>query len=65
MKTMLFADDTVSVQSENNNLEKLQNSVNREMTKVMKTLTECFETKCISFAVLFSLRRWRPQVCLW
>jgi len=35
---MLFADDTVLVQSENN-LEKLQNSVNREMTKVMNWLS--------------------------
>ena len=35
---MLFADDTDLVRSENN-LRKLQNSVNREMTKVMNWLT--------------------------
>jgi len=38
MKTVLFADGTVLVQSENN-LEKLQNSINREMTEVMDWLT--------------------------
>jgi len=38
VKTILFADDTVFVQSDNN-LGKLQNSVNREMTKVMDWLT--------------------------
>jgi len=38
MKTILFADDTVLLQNDNN-LEKLQNSVNREMTKVMDWLT--------------------------
>jgi len=38
MKTTLFADDTVIVQG-NNNLGKLQNLVNREMTKVMDWLT--------------------------
>ena len=32
MKTMLFTDDTALVRSDNN-LGKLQNSVNREMTK--------------------------------
>ena len=37
MKTILFADDTVLVQSDNN-LGKLQNSVNHEMTKVMDWL---------------------------
>ena len=35
---MLFANDTVLVQSDNN-LGKLQNSVNREMTKVVDWLT--------------------------
>jgi len=34
MKTVLFADDTVLVESDDN-LEKLQNSVNREMTKLI------------------------------
>jgi len=34
MKTMLFANDRVLVQADND-LGKLQNSVNREMTKVM------------------------------
>jgi len=34
MKTILFADDAVLLQSDSN-LEKLQNLVNREMTKVM------------------------------
>jgi len=34
MKTILFAHDTVLVRIDNN-LGKLQNSVNREMTKVM------------------------------
>ena len=38
MKSILFADDTVFVQSDNN-LGKLQNSVNHEMTKVMDWLT--------------------------
>jgi len=38
VKTILFADDTVLLQSDNN-LDKLQNSVNREMTKVMDWLT--------------------------
>ena len=38
MKTTLFADDTVLVQSDNN-LGMLLNSVNREMTKVMDWLT--------------------------
>jgi len=38
MKTILFADDTVLVQSDNN-LGELQNSVNREITKVMDWLT--------------------------
>ena len=38
MKSILFADDTVLVQSDNN-LGKLQNSVNHEMTKVMDWLT--------------------------
>ena len=38
MKSILFADDTVLVQSDNN-LGKLQNSVNPEMTKVMDWLT--------------------------
>jgi len=38
MKTILFADDTVLVQG-NSNQGKLQNSVNREMTKVMDWLT--------------------------
>jgi len=38
MKTTLFIEDTVSVQSDNNQ-GKLQNSVNREMTKVMDWLT--------------------------
>jgi len=38
MKNILFADDTVLVQSDNY-LGKLQNSVNREMTKVMDWLT--------------------------
>jgi len=33
MKTILFADDTVLVQNDNN-LGKLRNSVNREMTNV-------------------------------
>jgi len=37
MKSILFADDTVLVQSDNN-LGKLQNSVNHEMTKVMDWL---------------------------
>jgi len=39
MKSILFADDTVLVQSDNN-LGKLQNSVNHEMTKVMDWLTQ-------------------------
>jgi len=34
MKSILFADDTVLDQSDNN-LGRLQNSVNHEMTKVM------------------------------
>ena len=38
IKNILFADDTVLVQSDNN-LGKLQNSVNHEMTKVMDWLT--------------------------
>ena len=38
MKSTLFADDTVSVRS-NNNLGKLHNSLNHEMTKVMDWLT--------------------------
>ena len=38
MKSILFADDTVLVQSDNN-LGKLQNSVNHEMKKVMDWLT--------------------------
>ena len=38
MKTALFADDTVLVESDDN-LGKLQNSVNREMTKVMDWIT--------------------------
>jgi len=38
MKSILFADDTVLVQSDNN-LGKLQNSLNCEMTKVMDWLT--------------------------
>ena len=38
MKSTLFADDTVLVQSDNN-LGKLQNSVNHEITKVMDWLT--------------------------
>ena len=38
MKTILFADDTVLVQS-NNNLGKLQNSVIHEMTEVTDWLT--------------------------
>ena len=38
MKSILFADDTVLVQSDSN-LGKLQNSVNHEMTKVMDWLT--------------------------
>jgi len=38
MKSILFSDDTVLVQSDNN-LGKLQNSVNHEMTKVMDWLT--------------------------
>ena len=38
MKTGLFTDDTVSVQSDNNQ-GKLQNSVKREMAKVMDWLT--------------------------
>jgi len=38
MKSILFADDTVLAQS-NNNLGKLQNSVNRKMTKVVDWLT--------------------------
>jgi len=38
MKSILFADDTVLIQSDNN-LGKLQNSVNHEMTKVMDWLT--------------------------
>ena len=37
MKSILFADDTVLVQSDKN-LGKLQNSVNHEMTKVMDWL---------------------------
>ena len=37
MKSILFADDTVLVQSDNN-LGKLQSSVNHEMTKVMDWL---------------------------
>ena len=37
MKSILFADDTVLVHSDNN-LGKLQNSVNHEMTKVMDWL---------------------------
>jgi len=39
MKSILFADDTVLVQSDNN-LGKLQNSVNHKMTKVMDWLTK-------------------------
>jgi len=38
MKSILFAENTVLVQSDNN-LGKLQNSVNHEMTKVMDWLT--------------------------
>ena len=38
MKSILSADDTVLVQSDNN-LGKLQNSINHEMTKVMDGLT--------------------------
>jgi len=38
MKSILFADDTVLVRSDNN-LGKLQNLVNHEMTKVMDWLT--------------------------
>jgi len=38
MKSILFADDTVLVQS-HNNLGKLQNSVNHEMTNVIDWLT--------------------------
>jgi len=38
MKSILFADDAVLVQSDNN-LGKLQISVNHEMTKVMDWLT--------------------------
>ena len=38
MKSIHFADDTVLVQSDNN-LGKLQNLVNHEMTKVMDWLT--------------------------
>jgi len=38
MKTILFTDHTVLVQS-GNYLEKLQNSVNREMTNVFDWLT--------------------------
>ena len=38
MKSILFADDTVLVQSDNN-LGKLQNSVNHEMTKIVDWLT--------------------------
>ena len=38
MKTKLFADDTVLVQSDNN-LGKLQNSINCEMANVMDWLT--------------------------
>ena len=37
MKSILFADDTVLVHSDNN-LGKLQNSVNHEMTKVVDWL---------------------------
>jgi len=38
MKAIPFTDDTVLVQR-NSNLGKLQNSVNREMTKIMDWLT--------------------------
>ena len=38
MKSILLADDTVLVQSDNN-LGKLQNSANHEMTKVIDQLT--------------------------
>jgi len=38
MKIILFADDTVLLQSDSN-LENLQNSVNHEMSKVMDWLT--------------------------
>ena len=38
MKSVLFADDAVLVQSDNN-LGKLQNSINRKMTKVVDWLT--------------------------
>ena len=38
MKSILFADDTGLLQSDNN-LGNLQNSVNHEMTKVMDWLT--------------------------
>jgi len=38
MKSILFADDTVLLQSDNN-LGNLHNSVNHEMTKVMDWLT--------------------------
>jgi len=51
MKTILFADDTVLVQSDNN--PKLQNSVNRELPKVMDWVTanklslNIYKTKCM------------------
>ena len=38
MKSILFADDTVLLQSDNN-LENLQNSINHDMSKVMDWLT--------------------------
>jgi len=50
MKSILFADDTVLVQS-NNNLGKLQNSVNHEMTisnglaNRKQTFTKYFQNK--------------------
>jgi len=49
VKTILFADGTVLVQRKNN-LGKPQNSVNREMTKVMNWLKFCKHTLSLNIS---------------